>query len=144
MVQQVDTKTTKKITKSYQILNVGVSSKPLFVFSVDKIDKENFVLTILDLESLSLVHIFESIKSATFFKKYECPLVKYKRDNWPLLKFDGDDKVAFKKTSQECIEILDASKNFEILRTYQIEKFNFFYVSPGVQLTLVFTFVEVI
>lgn len=70
--------------------------------------------------------------------------MKYKRDNWPLLKFDGDDKVAFKKTSQESIDILDASKNFEILRTYQIEKFNFFYVSPGIQLTLVFTFVEVI
>ena len=59
--------------------------------------------------------------------------MKYKRDNWPLLKFDGDDKVAFKKTSQESIDILDASKNF-----------NFFYVSPGIQLTLVFTFVEVI
>lgn len=67
VVQQVDTKTTKKITKSFQILNVGVSNKPLFVYSVDKIDKENFVLTILDLESLSVVHIFESIKSATFF-----------------------------------------------------------------------------
>lgn len=45
-------------------MNVGVSSKPNFVISVDKIDKENFVLTILDLSTLATViysfsfHIF--------------------------------------------------------------------------------------
>jgi uncharacterized membrane-anchored protein YitT (DUF2179 family) len=47
----------KKITKSFQILNVGVSNKPLFVFSVDKIDKENFTLSVFDLENLSLVNL---------------------------------------------------------------------------------------
>ena len=70
--------------------------------------------------------------------------MKYKRENWPLIKFDCEDKVAFKRISPECIEILDASKNFKLLKSCQLEKFNFFYISPGAnQLTVVFTFVEV-
>ena len=70
--------------------------------------------------------------------------MKYKREHWPLIKFDCEDHVAFKKTSQECIEILDASKNFEVLKVCQLEKFNYFFVSPRTDaLTVVFTFVEV-
>ena len=83
---------------------------------MQRLQKESYLLELIALPTLQTV------------KQYE--LKNYKREAWPLIKFDEKDELAFRMLSEYLIEVLDL-KTLEVLHQIQLKDvIDHFYLSP--------------
>lgn len=85
-----------------------------------------FIVTIDKRENKHYLTVFDS-KTLTVFFTYET--TKYKKENWPQLKFTSKEELAFRSLSQGRIEALDPSNKFGSVKVLEVKPFDFFNVS---------------
>jgi len=84
--------------------------------SIDKRDKEKFVISIYDVENLNVVHEYET--------------QRFRKENWPYLRFTEDDELCFKNIKSNSIEIMSSEKKFEVIKRLETPNFDFFTICP--------------
>jgi len=85
-----------------------------YLVTIDKRENKHY-LSILEAKTLTLITEYETIK--------------YKKENWPQVKFSGQDEIAFRCLVPGRIEALDPNNSFKVIKTIEVKHFDFFNVS---------------
>jgi len=65
---------------------------------MQRVDKDNWVISIFNAKTLDCIHEFES--------------QKYKKEAWPLVKFTNGDELAFYSPKSGIIQVLNPEQKF--------------------------------
>jgi len=94
-----------------------LSPKGTYLVSVNKVDKDKSAITIFKTQNLDIV--------------YEYEILRFKKENWPYLKFTDDDSLCFRQLKFNTIEVLSAEKKFNVVDVIELStNFEFFTIIP--------------
>jgi translation initiation factor 2A len=105
------------------VIAMHFSKGEKYLVTIDKRDKDKHYITVFEVPTLK--------------KAYEYETVKFKKEQWPQLKFVEDDSMAFRAPKPTLIEVLDPKKNFDVVKAIETKPFDYFATSVKLQNLLI-------